>query len=99
MYNQRLSFSISIDGDKQLHDSCRVDLEGAGTYDRAMAAVEHYVNTYNQKIGSKVTIAPENVAFIARAVKDLFQHGYDYVHLNCVFEKGWTYNHATVLYQ
>ena len=98
-YNHRLSFSISIDGDKQLHDSCRVDLEGAGTYDRAMAAVEHYVSTYKQKIGSKMTIAPGNVAFIARAVKDLFAHGYDFIHLNCVFEEGWTYNHATVLYQ
>ena len=82
-YNHRLSFSISIDGDKQLHDSCRVDLEGAGTYDRAMAAVEHYTSTYKQKIGSKMTIAPGNVAFVARAVKDLFAHGYDYIHLNC----------------
>jgi len=41
-YKNRLSFSISIDGNKELHDSCRLDLEGKGTYDRAIAAVHHY---------------------------------------------------------
>lgn len=98
-YNKRLSFSISIDGDKQLHDSCRIDLKGNGTYDRAMAAVKHYTTTYHTDIGSKMTIAPGNVSFIANAVKDLIKNNYKNIHLNCVYEEGWTYKHANILYQ
>ena len=35
-YNNWISFTISIDGNKELHDSCRVDCQGNGTYDRAI---------------------------------------------------------------
>ena len=45
-YKNNLSLSISIDGNKELHDTCRVDLNGNGTYDRALAAELHYHNTY-----------------------------------------------------
>jgi sulfatase maturation enzyme AslB (radical SAM superfamily) len=34
--------SISIDGNKELHDSCRIDLNGNGSYDRAIEAVKLY---------------------------------------------------------
>ena len=34
-YYTRVSFSISVDGNKELHDSCRIDKAGNGTYDRA----------------------------------------------------------------
>ena len=35
----RLFLTISLDGDKNLHDTCRVDLSGKGTYDRVISAV------------------------------------------------------------
>jgi sulfatase maturation enzyme AslB (radical SAM superfamily) len=38
----RLSFNISIDGNKQLHDSCRIFPDGRGSYDIAMAGVKHW---------------------------------------------------------
>jgi sulfatase maturation enzyme AslB (radical SAM superfamily) len=31
---------ISIDGNKQLHDTCRVDINGNGSYDIAIASVK-----------------------------------------------------------
>ena len=94
----RLSFSISIDGNKELHDACRVDLDGAGTYDRAIAAVKHFREHFHGHMGSKMTLAPENIAFTAAATIGLIESGYNIIHLNCVYEEGWTYNHATVLY-
>lgn len=39
---KHLSLSISIDGDKQLHDSCRVFPDGSGSYDLAIAAAKDY---------------------------------------------------------
>lgn len=97
-HGQHLGYSISIDGGKDLHDSCRVDLAGNGTYDRAMAAVEQYWTEFHGTIGSKMTIAPGNVDKVADAVEDMIEHGYKMIHLNCVYEEGWTNDHAKTLY-
>ena len=93
-----LSFSISIDGNKELHDSCRVFPDGKGSYDIAIAGVEHFTNELHGTMGSKMTIAPDNIMHLYTAVQNLIQIGYIDINLNCVFEKGWTKNHATILY-
>lgn len=96
--NDVLSLNISIDGNKKLHDKCRIDIEGNPTYDRAMAAMDHYVNYYHGYRNSKLTIAPENVNYLYDAIISMINHGYDDIHLNCVYEKGWELCHATTLY-
>ena len=93
-----LSLSISIDGNKELHDSCRIDLAGCGTYDRAKAAVEHYINVLHGKMGSKMTLAPENIKYTFEAIKTILDSEYDTIYVNCVFEEGWKPEHATILY-
>ncbi len=98
-YNSSLSFSISIDGNKELHDSCRVDLNGNGTYDRAIKAVKHYQSSYNTMMGSKMTISPDNIIYTKDAVIGLIESGYTVIHLNCVYEEGWTVEHAKIFYQ
>lgn len=97
-YRYNLSFSISIDGNKPLHDSCRVFPDGSGSYDIAMAGVKHFREHYNGRMGSKMTMAPGNITYVFEAVKNLIENDYDEIFLNCVFEKGWTAEHATVLY-
>ena len=93
-----LSLGISIDGNKQLHDTCRIFPDGSGSYDKAIAAVQHYVGTLKGHIGSKMTIAPANVIYTFDAVKGLIDQGYTEINLNCVFEKGWTEEHAKILF-
>lgn len=95
-----LSFSVSIDGNKKLHDTCRVFPDGSGSYDIAIAAVQHYMKEYNAyTMGSKMTLAPENVKFTREAVEGLLEKGYRIIHLNCVYEEGWNMEHAKILYQ
>ena len=36
----RVSITVTIDGDKQTHDRCRVDCNGCGSYDRAIKAFQ-----------------------------------------------------------
>lgn len=96
---KHLSFSISIDGNKELHDACRVFPDGSGSYDIAISAVEHYMKTYDIDMGSKMTIAPGNVQYVFEAVKGLIDKGYIEINLNCVYEEGWTAEHALVLYE
>ena len=94
-----LSYNISIDGNKDLHDTCRVDLGGNGTYDRAIEAVWDYRNTFKGVMGSKMTIAPGNVSKIYDAVTYMIsENNYKHINLNCVYEEGWTNEHANILY-
>ena len=97
-YGNEISFSISIDGIKELHDMCRIQPNGEGSYDIAIAGVKDYVERGFGKMGSKMTLAPENIIWTSKAIKNLVELGYDDINLNCVFEKGWTYEDATELY-
>ena len=98
-YSSLISFCISIDGNKELHDSCRVDFNGNGSYDRAIAAVHHFRENYpNEVISTKMTLAPSNIHYTYDAVLNLINEGYEDIFLNCVFEEGWTVEHAKILY-
>lgn len=97
-YNQLLSLSISIDGNKELHDKCRVFPDGSGSYDLAMAAVKHYRETYGREVPTKMTLAPSNIMHTFDAVKSLIKNDYHEINLNCVFEEGWTKADAGIYY-
>lgn len=99
-HQEHLVYNISIDGNKELHDSCRVDFDGEGSYDRAIAGVKDYQSKYGKPIGSKMTIAPGNVDKVFDAVSYMIKDsGYRSINLNCVYEEGWTNEHALILYQ
>ena len=57
------------------------------------------MKTYNGQMGSKMTIAPGNVNYVFEAVIGLIDKGYTEINLNCVYEEGWTVNHAKILYE
>ncbi len=94
-----LSFGISIDGCRELHNACRVFPDGRGSYDAAIAGVKHFTDVLGGKMGSKMTLAPQNVGYTFQAIQNLIALGYDEINLNCVYEEGWTAEHARTLYQ
>ena len=79
-----LSFNISIDGNKELHDACRVFPDGSGSYDKAIAGVRHFVDVLGGIMGSKMTLAPANIKYTFEAVKGLIEQGYTEINLNCI---------------
>lgn len=93
-YRDRLSFAITIDGPKEMHDSCRVFPDGSGTWEMANAAQKHYHNTYGGYLGTKVTIAPENLPYLHTIFKYFADEGYLEIHANPVFEHEWTPDEA-----
>lgn len=93
-----LSLSITIDGNKELHDSCRVFHDGRPSYDLAVAAAQDWMKTHKGYMGSKITIAPENVIYLYDALVHMVELGYEEINANCVYEKGWELGHATELY-
>jgi len=94
-----LSFSVSVDGNKRLHDTCRVFPNGMGSYDMAIKAVKHFTEVLGGKMGSKMTLAPANIGYTFEAVENLIKLGYEQIFLNTVYEKGWTKENATTLYE
>ena len=95
---KNLSFSISIDGCRELHDACRVFPDGRGSYDIAMQGVRHFVDVLGGNMGSKMTLAPANIQYTYDAIVGLIESGYREIFLNCVYEEGWTIEHAKILY-
>ena len=88
-----VSFSVTVDGTKELHDSCRVFPDGSPSYDIAHDAAMDWKNKGND-MGSKITLAPSNVMYFSDCLKQMIFDGYYEINANCVYEKGWTVDHA-----
>ena len=96
-YKNKLSFSVTLDGNKKLHNSCRVFPDGSGSYDLAVDAANDWMSKGNY-MGSKITISPDNVYYLYDAIKHMVGLGYTDINANCVYEKGWETKHASELY-
>lgn len=94
----RTSISVTVDGDKETHDRCRVDCNGCGSYDRAAAAFRDLETKFGHN-GSKFTIAPANVANVFSACSYIIKEfDLKLFHCNCVYEEGWNEELAGILY-
>ena len=96
-HKNHLSYGVSIDGNKQLHDSCRVFSDGSPTYDIAIGAVENW-RQKGMNMSSKMTFAPANIKYTYEALKNMVELNYDEINANCVFEPGWKLEDATTYY-
>ena len=96
-WKNRLSFSVTVDGNKELHDSCRIFPNGEPSYDLAVSAAKDWMSKGNY-MGSKITIAPTNVMHVYDAITHMIELGYHEINANCVYEEGWKTIHATTLY-
>ena len=93
-----LSLSITVDGTKKLHDSCRIFPDGSPSYDLAHNAALDWMKRGNY-LGSKITIAPGNITYVSECLLQMIDDGYQDINANCVYEKGWTLEHAQELYR
>ena len=99
-YQQFLSLNITIDGPKEVHDLCRKDYDGKGSFDRAIAAWDDWANKVGvQTITTKITIAPENLPYLETIFDFFFKKGCVSVHANPIFEHWWTVEEAQVYYK
>lgn len=100
-YRSLLSLTVSIDGPKEIHDACRKDFDGEGSFDRAAAAMQHYKEHYNYNIiqDTKATIAPENLENLNTIVDFFIDNGVNTIFVNPIFEAKWTIEQAKVYYK
>ena len=88
----KMHIAVTLDGNHEIHDMCRKDTEGQGSWDRAMKAWMWLRRYFPSSVQStKSTIAHENLPYIS----DLVRFFYDlqptnfYLAQNCVFENVW----------
>ena len=93
-----LSFSISLDGCKELHDKCRIFHNGEGSYDIVEEACLHYMKNYDHEMTTKMTFAPENIDYAYEAIVNLVNLGYKTIYCNPVYENVWSDEHPKVYY-
>lgn len=95
-YPGLINFSITVDGCKELHDQCRLFPNGQGSYELALAAAKDNKINHNNN-STKITLSPENIHFTYKAILNMINEGFQFININCVFEKGWKPQHATIL--
>lgn len=98
-FKNRLSFGITIDGDKEMHDACRIHPDGRGSWEEANAAQMHYHKIYGNSLSTKVTIAPSNLSHLDRTIKYFIDNGYTEIYANPIFEEEWSVEQARIYYE
>jgi len=94
----KVSIGITIDGNKELHDACRVFPDGSGSYDVVVKSVKKWLEM-DSSPGTKLTLSPDNVGYLFDATLNLWSMGIPIIFANCVFEEGWKESHAQILYE
>ena len=98
--NKRIiSFGISLDGCKELHDACRIFSSGLGSYDLASSAAIHYMKNYDPSMSTKMTFAPENIEYTYDAIVNLVNLGYKTIQCNPIYEDKWDSEHPKIYYK
>lgn len=93
-----LSLNITVDGNQELHDTCRLFHDGSPSYHIAHKAALDWKKRSGEE-SSKITFAPANISFLSEAVIDFIKDGFTSIFANCVFEEGWTNEHAIIYYK
>lgn len=93
----KVSIGITIDGNKKLHDSCRVFPNGEGSYDIVEKSIQTWLK-YQPDAQTKITLCPDNVMYLNDAIRNVWSLGIHGCFTNCVYEEGWTPEHANILY-
>lgn len=102
-YKGKVDISISIDGCKELHDTCRrFKNSGAPSYDIVINNLYKYRKLMPdcRPINTKATISPENITYLYESVINLLEIlDFNNVPMNVTFEGPWTIEHARYLYK
>lgn len=99
-YGNFVSLNITIDGPKEIHDACRLDYDGNGSFDRAFAAWEAQAKKFGAEyMHTKVTIAPENLDQLETIFDFFLSRGCKELNANPIFEHPWTEEEAKKYYK
>ena len=78
-HENHLSYSVTVDGNKQLHDACRKFPDGSPSYDLAMATVIYrWQKRYYYNI--MLSYSPDNLTYLFTYIFQMSEYCYHYLH-------------------
>lgn len=83
----KMSFSISIDGNKYKHDMNRVKADGTGSYDDIMKILPLWKEQF--PLSTKATFSSGDIKYLKESIIDLWNNDIYDVAANVVFEDVW----------
>lgn len=86
--HKHLSIGISIDGTRRKHDAQRVFPNGRGSYDAVAKNIPLWLAQF-PAVGTKATVAHDDLPYVKDSVAHLFELGIRDVSINVVFEDVW----------
>lgn len=99
-WHDKISLSFSIDGTKEAHDKYRVDANGGGSYDAAIAGYRIARDILgNDKCFAKMTLGHETMHTVSDGVINLFNEGFDRVQCTVILEENWPEEEAEWVYK
>jgi uncharacterized protein len=93
----KVSITITIDGNKELHDSCRIFPDGTGSYEIVEKSIKNWLK-FNNIPQTKITLSPFNIKYLNNALKNIWNLGIIAAFTNCIYEEGWNIEHAKIFY-
>ena len=97
-YGYMLHIGFSIDGTKEVHDAARVDINGNGTYDRAVEGLRYIQKNYPYiPVSVKATFTHQTMYQYGDSIINLMQLGFKHIAANVVFEETFTDEDTEVL--
>ncbi len=85
--SNKLSITISIDGNKEKHDMQRVFLDGTGSFDKINESIDLWMSQFRPT--TKVTFASDDLPLLYDSILSLWNRGIKEVSANVVFEDVW----------
>lgn len=86
--SKHLSIGISIDGNKEKHDSQRIFSNGEGSYEEVLRNVKLWLEQFPEAT-TKATISHDDLPYVKDSVLHLWSIGIKYVNMNTIFENCW----------
>lgn len=97
-FNGFVSFGITLDGPKEVHNACRIYHDGTGNFDDAYAAFKDCQARFGCN-ETKVTISSINLPIISQIIDFFVNEGIQQINANPVYEEKWTNEQASIYYQ
>ena len=99
-YGSKTNITVTIDGDKEMHDKCRKHHDGSGSWEEAYAAEKAIRNmNHDTEPGTKVTISPENLPYLYQTFMFFKNEGYKEINANVIYEHKWTEEESYEFYK
>lgn len=90
LYESKIYLSLSLDGNADVNDQCRISRDGKGTYERVVSKIPLIMKYYSE-LRIRMTVTPATSVHLYESVKHIYQLGGKLIiAVPDLYDKNWT---------